>query len=77
MTGTGYGAPSAPVLTGSAYGVPSPAPVVYPEYPEYPALVEYPEYPDPVEYPEYPEYPDPTAVATAAGIGFIPPEIPT
>ena len=51
MTGTGYGAPSAPVLTGSAYGVPSPAPVVYPEYPEYPALVEYPEYP--AEYPEY------------------------
>ena len=74
MTGTGYGSPSAPVLTGSAYGVPSPAPVVYPEYPEYPALVEYPEYPDPVEYPEYP---DPTAVATATGIGFIPPEIPT
>ena len=33
-SGTGYGAPSAPVLTGDSY-YPAP-PVEYPEYPEYP-----------------------------------------
>ena len=33
-SGTGYGAPSAPVLTGDAY-YPAP-PLDYPEYPEYP-----------------------------------------